>query len=105
MISKTPARCSKIIPLDSRRGRCDECRRDYERQQVVWKKRRKISSGWEWGRLRDQVHQRDRACVICGSTDRLQVHHRIPLADGGTNQLSNLELRCHAHHTHASVRP
>jgi hypothetical protein len=40
-------------------------------------------------------------CVICGGTHRLQVHHRVPLADGGTNTLDNLELRCRTHHTHA----
>jgi hypothetical protein len=35
---------------------------------------------------------------------RLQVHHRIALADGGTNQLSNLELRCETHHKHAPAK-
>ena len=104
MISKTCAACSRIIPLNSKRGRCDNCNRAYERQRKAWKERRKIASGWTWGRLREQVHRRDRVCVVCGGNDRLQVHHRVPLSGGGTNQLSNLELRCHAHHTHASVR-
>ena len=34
-----------------------------------------------------------RVCVHCGATDRLEVHHRIPLAAGGTNALANLELK------------
>jgi 5-methylcytosine-specific restriction endonuclease McrA len=33
-------------------------------------------------------------CVQCGGTDRLEVHHRIPLDDGGSNAFDNLELRC-----------
>jgi 5-methylcytosine-specific restriction endonuclease McrA len=82
-------------------GRCTGCRRERDRQRP-WKQRRKIRSGWEWGRLRTLVHQRDKTCMICGGMDRLQVHHRIPLADGGSNQLSNLELRCETHHRHAT---
>jgi hypothetical protein len=50
------------------------------------------------------VHQCDKTCVICGGTDRLQVPHRIALADGGTNQLSNLELRCETHHKHVPAK-
>jgi 5-methylcytosine-specific restriction endonuclease McrA len=59
-----------------------------------WRARRKISTGWEWGQLRTTVHARDRACVRCGSTLGLQVHHRVALVDGGSNQLDNLELLC-----------
>jgi 5-methylcytosine-specific restriction endonuclease McrA len=70
-----------------------------------WRGRRKIRSGWEWGRIRDQIHRRDRVCVICGASQWLQVHHRVPLSEGGTNALWNLELRCATHHTHGPVRP
>jgi 5-methylcytosine-specific restriction protein A len=54
-----------------------------------------LPSGWTWGELRTRVHERDHACVRCGSTRRLQVHHRTPLARGGTNELDNLQLLCH----------
>jgi 5-methylcytosine-specific restriction endonuclease McrA len=48
-----------------------------------------------WNQLRAQALARDRgACVVCGSTDGLAVHHRIPVADGGPNVLSNVETRC-----------
>jgi 5-methylcytosine-specific restriction endonuclease McrA len=59
-----------------------------------WRVRRRINTGWEWGQLRAAVHRRDRVCVRCGSTHDLQVHHRIPLVDGGSNELDNLELLC-----------
>jgi 5-methylcytosine-specific restriction endonuclease McrA len=91
--------CPGCLRLFDTPGRCADCKRERDRQRP-WKKRRKISSGWTWGRLRALVHQRDRTCVVCGGTERLQVHHRIPLAEGGTNQLSNLELRCKTHHQH-----
>ena len=31
---------------------------------------------------------------VCGSTQRLEVHHVIELVRGGSNELSNLELLC-----------
>jgi 5-methylcytosine-specific restriction endonuclease McrA len=82
---------------------CRHCKREKDRQRG-WAGRRKIRSGWEWGRIRDQVHRRDRVCVVCGATSNLVVHHRVPLSDGGTNQISNLELRCRAHHHHAAAK-
>jgi hypothetical protein len=45
--------------------------------------------------------------VCCGSTRFIDVDHRIPVSQGGTNEVSNLALRCsshnrtHAHRTHA----
>jgi hypothetical protein len=77
-------------------GRCPDCQRERDRQHPC-AQRRKIRSGWEWGRIREQVHRRDRVCVVCSGTERLQVHHRIPIAQGGANQLHNLELRCETH--------
>lgn len=34
----------------------------------------------------------------CASRRHLHVHHIIPLSEGGTNDLSNLELLCSGHH-------
>jgi 5-methylcytosine-specific restriction endonuclease McrA len=80
-----------------RSARCPTC--EAERYRVRdWRRRRKIKSGWEWGRIRAKVHSRDRVCVICGGSEGLQVHHRVPLAQGGSNALWNLELRCQVHH-------
>lgn len=86
-------------------SRCSHC---HARREVdEWTARRQIRSGWDWDKIRKAVRARDRACVRCGSTHRLEVHHRIPLADGGANTLDNLELRCQichraAHRLHGS---
>lgn len=38
-------------------------------------------------------------CEVCQARGLLHVHHRKPRCRGGTNELSNLELRCSACHT------
>jgi 5-methylcytosine-specific restriction endonuclease McrA len=83
--------------------RCLGCRRRIASGSYCpqcWDQRRHISTGWAWGEIRQQIHQRDRVCVQCGSSKRLQVHHRTPLSEGGSNELGNLELRCPSCHTH-----
>lgn len=49
---------------------------------------------------REAAIERDgRKCVLCGSTDNLEVHHIKHRADGGTDDLDNLTTlcaRCHA---------
>jgi HNH endonuclease len=37
-------------------------------------------------------------CEKCGAAYDLQIHHRVPLAAGGTNQLSNLAVLCRVCH-------
>lgn len=33
-------------------------------------------------------------CVFCGATDNLTLDHRVPLARGGSNKVSNLQTAC-----------
>jgi len=33
----------------------------------------------------------------CSETARLEIHHRVPYANGGSHEAENLELRCRAH--------
>jgi 5-methylcytosine-specific restriction endonuclease McrA len=35
-------------------------------------------------------------CQVCGSTEDLEAHHLIPVADGGAHEAGNLEVRCRA---------
>ncbi len=82
-------------------SRCARCTRGRDE----WTTRRKIRTGWDWGKLRAQVHARDRACVRCGSADaHLEVHHVVPLGGGGSNRLENLELVCRPCHSRAHRR-
>ena len=83
--------CGALTRTGSRCQRCTTKRDD-------WQARRNIRSGWEWGTIRNAVRARDRVCVRCGSTHALVVHHRVPVAAGGSNDLTNLELRCRRCH-------
>jgi len=74
----------------TKQSRCEGCARRHD----DWQARRKIPHGWKWGEIRARVYERDGACVRCSSIRRLQVHHRVPLHAGGSNELSNLELLC-----------
>ena len=40
------------------------------------------------------VHERDKVCVKCGSSHKLEINHIIPFSMGGKTELSNLNLLC-----------
>jgi hypothetical protein len=47
--------------------------------------------------VRHEVWRRDsRRCVDCGSRERLEFDHIIPISKGGSNTARNIELRCEA---------
>lgn len=43
---------------------------------------------------RQAVLERDGACVLCGSTERLEVDHIVPRSEGGGHGLENLRALC-----------
>lgn len=46
-------------------------------------------------RVRHEVWRRDQGgCVDCGSRERLEFDHIVPISRGGANTARNLELRC-----------
>lgn len=50
-------------------------------------------------RIKDAIMARDRGvCVVCGSADRIEFHHRKPISKGGDNSEANIELRCFGCH-------
>lgn len=52
-----------------------------------------------------KIKARDKnRCVICGSTKRLEVDHKKPVACGGTNALSNGQTLCHKCHVEKTTR-
>jgi 5-methylcytosine-specific restriction endonuclease McrA len=87
----------------TRGSRCATCQARLERHDD-WTARRKIRSGWDWRDLRRQIIRRDRCCQHCGAQGpgvEYRVHHLVPLAEGGTNQLGNLLLFCRQCHNQA----
>jgi 5-methylcytosine-specific restriction endonuclease McrA len=38
------------------------------------------------------------SCGVCGNKQDLAVDHIVPLSQGGTNALSNLQILCETHH-------
>jgi 5-methylcytosine-specific restriction enzyme A len=45
--------------------------------------------------VREYVFQRDNhQCQSCGQTAKLSIDHIIPLASGGSNDISNLQTLC-----------
>jgi len=52
-----------------------------------------------WESIRKKALKRDGyQCGNCGSTNRLHVHHIVPLSKDGTNNLSNLRTLCEGCH-------
>lgn len=52
-----------------------------------------------WAKVRAEVLRRDwNACVRCGDPDNLQVHHIVPVSEGGANVIANLETLCASCH-------
>jgi hypothetical protein len=48
-------------------------------------------------RVRHEVWRRDQGrCVDCGSRERLEFDHIVPVSKGGSNTARNIELRCEA---------
>jgi len=57
------------------------------------------SSSREWRWIAEAVRERDgNACVVCGSTEILQIDHLRPLSQGGANEWSNLWTLCRLCH-------
>lgn len=69
--------------------------------------RGKTTSTTEWKRLRLQVLDRDRGvCYLCGQAGATEVDHRLNVAAGGTDELSNLgavHTDCHRKKTSAEA--
>lgn len=76
--------CGALTPSGSHCPRCRSMRRGM--------------SGWAWSALRAAVRARDGGCVRCGARHGLEVHHVVPLAEGGANEPANLVTLCRACH-------
>jgi 5-methylcytosine-specific restriction endonuclease McrA len=87
-----------------RAGKCQACTRTYERTKS--RERRASSAAVKardsrtWQRARALAKQRDGGrCVRCGASERLEVHHVVPIEQGGERfMLSNLVTLCRSCH-------
>lgn len=56
-------------------------------------------------RVRHEVWRRDRGrCVDCGTRERLEFDHIVPVSRGGSNTARNIELRCESCNRRKSAR-
>ena len=59
-----------------------------------------------WASIRQRVLDRDgHRCKECGKPGRLECHHKVHLQDGGTNDLSNLQVLCRGCHIQTHKKP
>lgn len=59
----------------------------------------KSAYGTDWSSTTKSIKERDGGrCVRCGSTNKVQTHHIIPLSKGGTNHSFNLITLCESCH-------
>lgn len=78
-----------------------------------WKGSGKGRGGWQWSKLRASILARDRGmCMPCRRAGRVKaataVDHIRPIAEGGTDEPTNLEAicdRCHDFKTHRRTLP
>ena len=64
---------------------------ELRKQQVAVRNEMKVKRSSVFATLSD----RDGAkCSLCGSTQKLQIDHILPVCNGGTNELSNLRILC-----------
>jgi 5-methylcytosine-specific restriction endonuclease McrA len=99
-------RCGRVIPYGRRR--CRDCARAYERERNARLPRKRLR-GRAWLALRRQLlTQTGHSCQLCGHHDAsgktLEIHHRIKIQAGGTDNPSSLAVVCRPCHRRAEAR-
>ena len=107
--AKRPCRyrgCPRIT--DSASGYCEE----HEKQQArhydkFFRRDHNKRYGYQWRKLRARFLSANPLCEQCKAQGRYtiatEVHHIKPLADGGTNDLSNLMPLCKSCHSRITL--
>lgn len=65
----------------------------YIRTKEGVKQRRRLSTEDK----KDIMRRLGKKCAICGATEDLHLHHKIPVSQGGISNIKNLEVRCEKH--------
>jgi 5-methylcytosine-specific restriction endonuclease McrA len=65
------------------------------------KKQRKTNDfreNWLYRFQKRELKERIRACQMCGTDEKLEIHHKIPFSKGGTEIEENLLVVCDSCH-------
>ena len=74
-------------------------RKTYKIKQTKTKENTIASQQINWSELRQIVLEKYHYhCSICGCNEEIDVHHKIPIKDGGTNEIENLIAVCRTCH-------
>lgn len=105
MPRRLPTPCSQPGCPEVCYGRfCDEHQRDEYRRQDA-RRGTAAERGYDakWRRVRAQYLKHHPLCEECGEP-AVEVHHKIPLAQGGTHKWENLKALCKRHHSAITMR-
>lgn len=97
--------CPELVEAGERfcEKHAKEAARDYERYGRDPQARKRYGSAWR--KIRGQYIKAHPLCEECLKDGRAvpatEVHHRLPLADGGDNSPANLEALCK--HCHSKI--
>ena len=97
--------CPGCGALVGKRGRCAACKRTQERERYNAEPIRRLRGDRRWKRARAAAKRRDgNRCQSCGAGVRLEVHHILPLEQGGDAfALGNLVTLCASCHRQQST--
>lgn len=86
---------------------CEKHKQEYDQRRWKQANERRPGNtkayGKKWRKLRGLVLHRNPLCKSCGAPAK-EVDHIIPLKDGGTNQMSNLQALCKSCHSRKTGR-
>lgn len=94
---ETSAKWRKDNP-DYKPKRNNAKRREYYRKNktrvLSWAHSRGNRVRMDHAGVVDKFQYHGNACIYCGSSENLEIEHRIPVSRGGTNMLANLAPAC-----------
>ena len=100
-LPKKPCAHPGCYRMQTKNSRCDEHQREPNWKNN--KSRRAGGNGWEWDRIKKKILNRDgflcQECLSNGvSKLAREVDHILPRAEGGGDELSNLQSLCYSCH-------
>jgi len=103
------ARCNYVITTERYCEKCKQIIEREERERKAKKKPNKFYSSKYWRTIRQFILERDNyLCQICLSKGKYvmasEIDHIIPIANGGTNDPTNLRALCKSCHSRKTIK-